>query len=102
VHPFVDGNGRVARIFMNTELSATRQQRIIIPTGVRQNYLSALAGISRNDRAGGLIRTLDFAHRYSANVNWESQHTAQRILEDTGAFDENPATARIRVPEPWD
>ena len=101
VHPFADGNGRVARVFMNTELSATGQQRIIVPTGFRQNYLSALTGMSRNDHASGLIRALDFAHRYSAEINWESQATAQRILDSTGAFDEGP-TARIRVPDPWD
>ena len=102
VHPFVDGNGRIARVFMNAELSATAQQRIIIPTGFGQNYLSALTGMSRNDHAAGLIRALDFAHRYSTHLSWENQATAQRILEATGAFDENPATARIRLPEPWD
>jgi hypothetical protein len=102
VHPFVDGNGRVVRIFMNTELSASDQQRIIIPSGFRQNYLNALTGMSRNDHAKGLIRALDFAHRYSAQVDWESQATAQRILEATGAFDENPTTARLRLPKPWD
>jgi len=101
VHPFVDGNGRVARVLMNAELSATGQQRIIIPTGFRQNYLSALTGMSHDDHASGLIRALDFAHRYSAQIDWESQPTAQRILESTGAFDESP-TARIRLPDPWD
>jgi hypothetical protein len=87
---------------MNAELSATGQQRIIIPTGFRQDYLSALTGLSRNGHAAGLIRALDFAHRYSAQIDWESQPTAQRILEATGAFEEDPATARIRLPEPWD
>ena len=102
VHPFVDGNGRIARIFMNAELTATGQQRIIIPTGFRQNYLTALTGMSRNDPSTGLIRALDFAHRYSAEINWESQTTAQRVLEATGAFDENPTTARLRLPDPRD
>jgi hypothetical protein len=87
---------------MNTELSATGQQRIIIPTGFRQNYLSALTGLSRNGHAAGLIRALDFVHRYSAQVDWESQATAQRILEATGAFDEDATTARIRLPDPWE
>ena len=102
VHPFADGNGRVARVFMNAELSATGQQRIIIPTGFRQNYLSALTGLSRNDHATGLIRALDFAHRYSVQIDWESRPTAQRSLDATGAFEENAAIARIRLPEPWD
>ena len=42
VHPFADGNGRIARVFMNAELTASGQQRIIVPTGYRQNYLNAL------------------------------------------------------------
>ena len=101
-HPFVDGNGRIARIFMNVELTAVTQQRIIIPTGYRQNYLSALTGLSQNDHTAGLVRMLDFAQRYSALVDWSTQENAQRTLEATGAFDEDSETARIRLPEPWE
>jgi Fic family protein len=42
VHPFADGNGRVARIMMNAELVAARESRIIVPTVFRNNYLMAL------------------------------------------------------------
>jgi hypothetical protein len=41
VHPFVDGNGRIARIMMNAELVAAGEQRIIIATVYRATYLSA-------------------------------------------------------------
>lgn len=102
VHPFTDGNGRIARVFMNAELTAAGQARIIIPTGFRQNYLNALSGLSHNDHAAGLIRTLDFAQRYSSRVDWSDRSRAQRVLEATGAFDENAATARLRLPEPGD
>ncbi|HEX4345118.1 MAG TPA: Fic family protein [Solirubrobacteraceae bacterium] len=102
IHPFADGNGRIARVFMNAELTAAGQQRIVVPTGYRQNYLSALSGLSHNDRAAGLVRALDFAHRYSAMVDWSSRPHAQRMLEATGAFEENGDSARIRLPEPWD
>ena len=44
VHPFVDGNGRRARIMMNAELVAEGQARIIIPTIFRDNYLSLSQG----------------------------------------------------------
>jgi hypothetical protein len=102
VHPFADGNGRIARVFMNTELTADGQQRIIIPTGYRQNYLNALSGITHNSHAAGLIRMLDFAHRYSTAIDWSTHDRAERSLRATGAFDEDPAAARIRLPEPWD
>jgi len=102
VHPFADGNGRIARVFMNAELTASGQQRIIIPTGYRQNYLNALSGMTHNDHATGLIRMLDFAHRYSRAIEWSDPERAERRLRATGAFDEDPAAAQIRLPEPWD
>lgn len=34
VHPFDDGNGRIARVMMNAELTAARQARIVIPTAI--------------------------------------------------------------------
>lgn len=102
VHPFADGNGRIARVFMNAELTASAQQRITIPTGYRQNYLNALSGLTHNDHADGLIRMLDFAHRYSAAIDWSDENRAGPMLSATGAFDEDPAAARIRLPEPWD
>lgn len=102
VHPFADGNGRIARVFMNAELTAAEQQRIVVPAGYRHNYLNALSGMSHNEHATGLIRTLDFAQRYAATIDWSSRESAQRMLEATGAFEDDPATARIRLPEPWD
>lgn len=102
VHPFADGNGRIARVFMNAELTASGEQRIIVPTGYRHNYLNALSGLTHDDHATGLIRMLDFAQRYAGAIDWSTSENAQRMLEATGAFDENAATARIRLPEPWD
>lgn len=49
VHPFDDGNGRVARILANAELS-TGQVRIVIPSSYRNDYLAGLNGVS--NRAG--------------------------------------------------
>ena len=46
VHPFADGNGRVARVMMNAELAATQQVRVLIPIIYRSNYLSALRSLS--------------------------------------------------------
>lgn len=50
VHPFDDGNGRVARILANAELSTAGQVRIVIPTSYRNDYLAGLNGVS--NRAG--------------------------------------------------
>ncbi len=86
VHPFADGNGRIARIMMNAELVAKEQQRIIIPTVYRNNYLMALKSMSHNRHPEALIRTLDFAQRYTAKVDWSDRMVSQKILQATNAF----------------
>ena len=54
VHPFSDGNGRLSRIMMNAELVSAGEQRIIVPTIYRANYLAALTRlihrICKNER----------------------------------------------------
>lgn len=100
VHPFSDGNGRIARVFMNAELSAAGQQRIVLPTGFRHNYLGALSALTHNGRTEALIRMLDFAQQYSSRIDWASRERAQRLLDATNAFDEDPQST-LRLPEPW-
>lgn len=86
VHPFVDGNGRAARIMMNAELVAAGEQKIIIPIIYRNNYLSALRAISRNAIPEPLFRTLDFAQKYTQSIDWNDFETAKEQLIKTNAF----------------
>lgn len=104
VHPFVDGNGRIARIMMNAELVAAGEERIIIPTVYRNNYLTALKALSQNAQPTPIIRTLDFARKWVAAVPWTDLDTARRALESCYAF-VDPAEAddrgiRLRLPAP--
>jgi fido (protein-threonine AMPylation protein) len=94
VHPFADGNGRAARIMMNAELIATGESRIIVPTVYRNDYLMALKGLSQNGITGALVRTLDFAQRYTVAVDFADLDRARFILDRTHAFaDPNEAEA---------
>jgi hypothetical protein len=86
VHPFVDGNGRTARIMMNAELVAAGEQRIVIPTIYRANYLSALKALSQGGRTEPLIRMLDFAQKWTAAIEWRTLDNARRELERCNAF----------------
>lgn len=86
VHPFDDGNGRVARIMMNAELSRSGYVRIIIPTVLRSDYLSALVGLTHNGRSEGLVSVLDFAQRYTAQVDFSDFERALAVLTATNAF----------------
>ena len=47
IHPFEDGNGRVARVMMNAELVKAGYSKILIPTVFREDYLLALRKLSR-------------------------------------------------------
>ncbi len=86
VHPFTDGNGRVARVLMNAELSAVGEQRIVIPIVYRDDYLQGLRALSRNANPQPLVRVLDFAQAYAAAIDWSDLRTAERMLVETNAF----------------
>lgn len=88
IHPFADGNGRTARIMMNAELVAAGQERIIIPTAYRADYLGALKAFSKNSLTRPLIRMLDIAQHYTGTIDWTTFEGARTILEETNAFAE--------------
>ncbi|MHB1808918.1 MAG: Fic family protein [Solirubrobacteraceae bacterium] len=90
VHPFTDGNGRVARLLMNAELSAQAQCRVMIPPCYRDEYLSALRAISHNGDPRPLWRMLDRAQRWALKMPWSGH---DRVLEAMHA------TNALRTPE---
>jgi Fic family protein len=44
VHPFIDGNGRVARLLMNTALIQDGYLLAVVPPILRQEYMAAIRG----------------------------------------------------------
>jgi hypothetical protein len=86
VHPFADGNGRIARVMMNAELAAAGQSRIIIPTVYRNNYVLALRGATHNGHFEGMLSMLGFAQRYTARVDFTDRPRAEADLRRTNAF----------------
>ncbi|MBA3817329.1 MAG: Fic family protein [Deltaproteobacteria bacterium] len=65
VHPFIDGNGRIARIMMNAELVSAGQSTIIIPTVFRDDHVLALRALTRRNRPGPLVLSTIRAQRFS-------------------------------------
>ncbi|NOX30191.1 MAG: cell filamentation protein Fic [Actinobacteria bacterium] len=95
VHPFDDGNGRLARAVMNSEFVAGEEQRAIVPTISRNDYLRALRRLTRQDRPDLFVAMLDRVRRWTAKVDWTSLATATAHLEATNAFvDSNDAEDR--------
>jgi Fic/DOC family protein len=86
VHPFTDGNGRVARVLMNAELTAAGLQRIVIPLPYRNNYLQGLRALSNGSRPEALVRVLDYAQEYAAEITWSDLRVAEAALSTTNAF----------------
>lgn len=102
VHPFGDGNGRVARVMMNAELVSAGEERIVIPTVYRNNYLATLRALSQGHRSEPLIRVLDYAQRWTAAVPWSELEETRRVLEGCNAFVEpqyaDETGVRLRMP----
>ena len=86
VHPFADGNGRMARIIMNAELEAASEVRLIIPTVYPLNYLSALKAATHNGNFAALLAALAFARRWTARVDFTDRKTAESAFERTHAL----------------
>ncbi|HMJ01791.1 MAG TPA: Fic family protein [Conexibacter sp.] len=98
VHPFADGNGRVARALANAELSAAGQQRLIVPTVLRDDYVNALRALSHHANATPLIRVLDRTQDLCAQLDWRALEGVHRRLGDLHAFDPPSSGVRLRLP----
>lgn len=98
VHPFTDGNGRVARAFMNAELASAGERRIIIPTVFRDDYLGALRALSRQDSPTPFMLMLDQAQRFTASVRWADYAHALEDLTVANAFLLSEPGVRLRIP----
>ncbi len=89
---------------MNAELVAAGENRIVVPTVYRNNYLMSLKALSQNGITGALVRTMDFAQRYTAAIPFSELETARFLLERTHAFDDPDETdangIRLLMPTP--
>lgn len=95
VHPFDDGNGRVARAAMNAEYVAGDEQRAVIPTISRNDYRRALRRLSRQDHPDLFVTYLDRVRRWTARMDWSDIATAKGSLDATNALlDANEAEDR--------
>lgn len=92
VHPFNDGNGRIARVMMNAELSAANETKIIIPTVFRNDYILALRKLTRQNDPNVYINAMLKVQRFSSMLYGENLDTMKAYLHQTNAFgdpDEN-------------
>jgi fido (protein-threonine AMPylation protein) len=88
VHPFSDGNGRLARVMMNAELVKAKQTKIIIPTVFREDYIGALRLLTRQQQPDTYIRMLQRAQLFSATLHGNDLNAMSEVLTKSNAFKE--------------
>lgn len=96
IHPFLDGNGRIARVMMNAELVKENKTRIIIPTVYRDDYLGALRRLTRNDEPKVYIRMLQRAQEFSTSLIANDMQALENHLTLSNAFKEHDE-AKLKI-----
>ena len=86
VHPFIDGNGRIARIMMNAELGAKGLSKIIIPTVYREDYMGTLKKLTKQRDSDAYTRMLLKAWEFSSNIYEENLDSMEEYLRKCNAF----------------
>lgn len=89
IHPFLDGNGRIARVMMNAELVKAEQTRIMIPTVYRDDYLGALRKLTRQQDPLPYIKMLQRAQDFSATLKADTMQELELQLQLSNAFKEH-------------
>ena len=100
VHPFLDGNGRLARLVMNAELSVVGECRIIVPTLFREEYLDCLRVMTREREPRSFIRAMQFIRRWSAAFDYENLDQVIASMRATNAFERSRVQHKLLLPAP--
>ena len=86
VHPFLDGNGRIARVMMNAELSSKGLSKIIIPTVYREDYMGALKKLTKQRDADAYIRMMLRSWEFSSYIHDDNLDEMEKYLTACNAF----------------
>jgi fido (protein-threonine AMPylation protein) len=100
VHPFLDGNGRVSRIMMTSELEAGGLSRVVIPTVFRNEYLNGQRSMTRFSDPAANFRAIDKAQEITAKITEDDRADFLNLWASTYAFVEEGEHARLELPDP--
>ncbi len=98
VHPFVDGNGRLARLMMNAELSYANQCRIIVPTLYRESYLDCLRAMTRESDAALYSKAMMWIRDWTGSFDYGDADKTIETMRRCNAFERSPANHRLLQP----
>ena len=98
VHPFADGNGRVARVMMNAELVAAGQTRIIIPSVYRNEYVASLRRMTNYQDPAAFLRVMRYAQSFVSRIDFTDLEVARRTLAAHNAFADPADDTKLKMP----
>lgn len=96
VHPFNDGNGRIARVMMNAEFVRAEQSRIIVPTVFREDYILSLRKLTRHKDPLAYINVMTKLHQFSDNLYGTDFTELKNYLASCNAYEE-PSQAKLQI-----
>ncbi len=98
VHPFNDGNGRLARLVMNAELSAVNACRIVVPTLYREQYLDCLRVLTRDRQPGPFLKAMSDILVWTSKFNYQDLDAVIAELERCHAFERSLTQFKLLTP----
>ena len=90
VHPFNDGNGRMARLLMNAELSRRGACRVIIPTLFHPQYVDCKKQLTASNTPEAYIQAIAKMAVWSAQFNYADLTALIVDLKSCNALEESP------------
>lgn len=98
VHPFTDGNGRLARLVMNAELSVVKACRVIIPTLFREEYLDCLRVLTRDGNPTPFIIAMQKMQEWTAAFDYQNIDTVIDKMKACNAFERSRIQFQLLTP----
>jgi hypothetical protein len=98
VHPFTDGNGRLARLTMNAELSVVKACRIIVPTLFREEYLDCLRVLTREGSPKPFLVAMQRIHAWTAAFDYEDLDKVIAAMKDCNALEKSRTQYKLLFP----
>lgn len=102
VHPFNDGNGRLARLVMNSELSAAGEARLIEPTLYREQYLDCLRELTRAARTEPYLDAMTNIQRWTAAFSYDDLDSTIDLMKKCNAFEKSLVKHQLLWPQDLD
>ncbi len=95
VHPFEDGNGRLSRLVMNSELSRLGMSRIIIPTLFHPQYVDCARTLTTQGEPDGFVSSLAKMAKWSSRFNYDDLDALIASLKTSNAMEEFPTRYKL-------